>query len=213
MIPYLYSANKMDQPIDTRACISREMGQYASSAYMKPAAMMWWLKEYLGNSTFDQMMQGYYRDNQFRHVNTEKFYEAVEKYSQKDVKPYFAPWLKTTGMSDYSVASVRQIKEQRNTYSITLARNGDLAIPVAFSAEDAINKKYDVLWSGRGGDTTFLLQTDGELISAVIDPDNVLLETNRWNNCRPRKYTDNPGPPPAVLQILQHVLAAHTLVR
>ncbi len=194
VIPYLYFANRMDQPVDTRACISGEMGQYAVSAYMKPAAMMWWLKEYLGNSAFDRVMRGYYRDNRFRHVNTEKFYEAVERYSQKDVKPYFAPWLKTIGKSDYSVVSVRQITEQKNTYSITLARNSGLAVPLKFEAADAINKKYEVSWSGTGEDTTFLLQTDGKLVSAVIDPDNVLLETNRWNNCRPRKYKITLGP-------------------
>lgn len=194
IVSYLYSANRMDQPVLTRADRSSDIMQYAASAFMKPAAMMWWLKEYLGNSTFDRVMQGYYRDNRFRHVNTEKFFEAVEKYSKKDIKPYFAPWLKTIGMSDYSVASVRQIKEQRNTYSITLARNGDQTIPVAFSAEDAINKQYQVQWNGRGRDTTFILQTDGELTSAVIDPDNVLLETNRWNNCWPRKYRITLGP-------------------
>jgi len=191
---YLYSVNRMDQPVSSTAFRSADMVQYAASTYMKPSAMMWWLKEYLGDSAFNRAMQGYFRDNRFRHVDAERFYLAVEKYSQKDIRPYFASWLKTTGMSDYSVASVRQIKEQKNTYGITLSRNGDPTIPVVFSAEDEMNKRYLIPWSARGRDTVFTLQAGGKLASAMIDPDNVLLETNRWNNCRPRKYKITLGP-------------------
>jgi hypothetical protein len=194
MVNYVYSANKMNQPVLTRSFKSSDIGQYAASAYMKPANMIWWLNSYLGKSSFDKVMQGYYRDNRFKHVTTEDFFESVKKYSSRDIKPYFEPWLKSIGMGDYSTASLKRIPEIKNAYRVKLSREGGFALPVEFAAEDMTDKRYDLFWSGVGRDTNFILQAEGELVSAGIDPDNCLLETNRWNNYRPKKYKITLGP-------------------
>lgn len=193
-LSYLYSANRMDQPVSTPAHKSSEMMQYAASAYMKPASMMWWLKEYIGDSSFNRAMQGYCRENLFRHVDAESFYRAIKKYSGKDIKPIWEPWLKSTGTCDYSVASFERTEGQGNVCRINLARKGEPVIPVIFSAADSAGEKYCVPWSGQSRDTVFTLQTGGTRVSAMIDPGNVLLETNRWNNSRPRKYKITLGP-------------------
>jgi hypothetical protein len=198
-INYLYAANRMEKHVLTRACAYDETGQYAASVYMKPAARMWWLKDYLGDSDFDRVMQGYCRDNRFKHVTTATFLDAVNNYADKNITRL--KFLNGAAGGGYEVASVQNWKGNKDEYSIKLARSGyryaDSGIevaPVLFEAKDSSGKEYKIFWSGAAKDTTIVLQTQGKLVSANIDPDNNLLETNRWNNCWPRRYRVTLGP-------------------
>ncbi|MDI6739482.1 MAG: M1 family metallopeptidase [Candidatus Edwardsbacteria bacterium] len=189
MMYYMFAASKMEQPILTRACDVREPNLYAVTAYKKPALMMWWLKGYLGDKTFDAAMQSYYRTYRFKHVTAEQFFRVVDSAAHKNVRPFCLPWLTTTERCDYAISSIKRVKEQPNTYRVTLERNDSLVFPVTLQLEDKINKRYIVNWSGIGADTTFLIQTDAKLSSAALDPENSLPEIDRFNNHSPRKVS------------------------
>lgn len=198
-VSYLYSANRMDQHILTRACLSGETGQYAASAYMKPAAMMWWLKEYLGDSDFDRVMQGYYRDNQFKHVSSQSFFRAVEKYSGRQIEPL--RFFNGAAEGDYSVASVKKldgggygIRLVRRSYLTKLHLGIEKVAPVRFEAREEGGALHSLFWSGSAADTTVIIKTKNRLASAAVDLENNLLETDRWNNCWPRRYRVTLGP-------------------
>jgi hypothetical protein len=198
-LPYLYSANRMDQHILTRACNSGEMGRYAASAYMEPAARMWWLKEYLGDADFDRVMKGYCGDNRFKHVTTQKFFQAVDDHAGKQLDP--ARFFNGPARGDYRVASVKrlaggesEIRLARRPFLTDLHLVMEKIAPVRFEARDSEGNVQSLFWSGSSKDTTIIFRLPGRLVSATLEPENNLLETDRWNNCWPRRYRVTLGP-------------------
>lgn len=189
MIYHAFAASRMEQPVLTRACEVREPALYAAIAYKKPAMMMWWLKGYLGDAAFDQVMRAYYGQFMFRHVTTEDFLAVVDSVTMRDIRPCFTPMLTTTQRCDYAIASVTQVEQQRDLYRVRLQRQDSLVLPVSLRLSDDIDKGYEVRWSGAQRDTSFYLQTDGALAAAVLDPDGALPETERFDNHWPRRWS------------------------
>ena len=189
MMYAMFALNRMEQPVLTRACDIREPTLYAVTAYKKPALMMWWLRDYLGDESFDRAMRAYCAKYQFKHVTTEKFLAVVDSVAKEDVRPYFMPMLTTTQRCDYAIAAVERVEEQENIYRISLQRRDSLVLPVSLRLKDAVSERYTVGWSGAGADTTFCLRTDGELRHAVLDPAASLPEVKRFDNHWPRQWS------------------------
>ncbi|MBI4727560.1 M1 family metallopeptidase [candidate division TA06 bacterium] len=186
---YLYAANKMEQPITTKACLVDEQAQYAVTAYKKPALMIWWLKGFLGDSAFDAAMQAYCRKFRFKHVSAENFLAVMDSVSGKNVSQPLRAWLGNASPVDYSITQAARIGEQEFTYLFKLSRRGDFRVPVKFEAWDGVNRSYYLDWSAQRSDTNFYLQMDGKLQWAALDPNQTILEINRWNNRWPRKVS------------------------
>jgi hypothetical protein len=186
---YLYASNRMEQPISTKASLVNEQTSYAVTAYKKPAMMMWWLKGFLGDSTFDAAMQAYYRKFKFKHVTVKDFMTVMDSVSGKSVSPHLQAWLGNSTPVDYSITKAARIETPGNTYLFKLSRRGDFKLPVKFEALDEAGKSYFLDWNAQRPDTSFYLQMEGKLQWAALDNDRTILEPNRWNNRWPRKIS------------------------
>jgi hypothetical protein len=188
-ICYMYAANKMEQPIATKASLVRENALYAVTAYKKPALMMWWLKGYLGDSTFDSAMRAYYRKFKFKQVTAGDFFAVMDSASGRNVSQYLQAWLNSDSPVDYSIDQAKKLEGTGYAYSFKLSRRGDLNVPVGFDALDLADQPYHLYWSGLRPDTSFTLQMGAELKWAALDSNLTILEPDRRNNRWPRKIS------------------------
>lgn len=80
---------KKDQPIETPSENFNEIN-YNLIAYSKTGDWMQHLEKILGKSVFDQGMQEYYRNWQFKHPYPEDFKQVMERVSNKDLSNEFS---------------------------------------------------------------------------------------------------------------------------
>ena len=189
MLCYTFAANRIEQPITTKACLVSEDALYAVTAYYKPAQMMWWLKGFLGDQTFDAAMQAYYRRFKIRHVTARDFFAVVDSVSGRNASQYLKAWLGNATPVDYSIDQVKQVTEQGFTYSFSLTRRGDLKVPVSFAALDQAGQPYHLYWGGLRADTSFTVTMGAELKWAALDSGMTIVEPDRRNNRWPRKIS------------------------
>jgi hypothetical protein len=186
LLCHMYYANRMEQPVGTKASQSGEMMQYAVSAYFKPAQMLWWLREYLGDEMFNQVMQTYFRRGQMKHVTADDFYGVLDSVSGQSLSPVASRWITSIAHCDYSIddASIRN-----NTCSFALNRYGDFKLPVRFQAVDQTGKGYDLTWGGLKRDTVIQFTMDAPFARAAIDPAGNVMDDCLRNNVWPRKIS------------------------
>lgn len=192
MLYYMYAANRMEQPIATRASLVREPGLYAVTAYKKPAILIWWLKEAMGNPDFDRLMRAYYSRYCFTHVHWEDFASMADSASGLSVSKHLAPWIETDGRGDNAIADVRQVENK--LYAVKLERRGDISLPSHIEAIDRKGNVQRLAWSGLDKSMWLMVQSEAGLKSVVLDPDRNVPDINRFNNRWPRKFSFTLGP-------------------
>ena len=67
--------------------------QYGAFVYARPAAMLWELRDKVGEEKMKQIMQTYYQTYQFKTANTEDFIKIVNQVVKKDMSSFFEEWL------------------------------------------------------------------------------------------------------------------------
>ncbi len=188
----MYAANRMEQPVATRAFQVREPGLYAVTAYKKPAMLLWWLREYLGEDQFDRLMRAYFERFCYRHVDWEDFSRLADSLSGQPVSSQLAPWIETVGRCDNSISEVSQAGE--GLYALKLERRGELSLPSRLVATDRKGNADTIPWNGLDRSAWLTVRTASPLASVILDPDRNVPDANRFNNCWPRKITFTLGP-------------------
>ena len=186
MFYYMFAANKMEQPVLTRASQVREPALYASLAYKKPAMLLWWLKGYLGDGQFDHLMQAYVARYRFRHVTGADFLALADSAAGSPVSQYFDPWLTTVRTCDQRIAAVRRVPGHDDLYAIQVVQDG-LRMPTVLSVADRKNNVTTIPWNGADSVMWFMVRTEAGFKRAVLDPSRWVPDIDRFNNHWPRK--------------------------
>lgn len=192
MLYYLYAANRMEQPVATRASLLREPGLYAVTAYKKPAMLLWWLRNRLGEAGFDRLMRAYFERFRFRHVAWEDFAALADSLSGLPVSAELDPWIRTAGRCDNSVAEVRDAGN--GLFAVRLERREALGLPSRLEVTDHRGNVQTSSWNGLDESAWLMFRTEGGLKSAVLDPDRTVPDVDRFNNRWPRGYSLTLGP-------------------
>lgn len=82
-------AARKDQPIETSSELFSETN-YSAIVYYKASQWLKWLHSYLGDDTFNNAMQEYYRRWQFKHPQPEDLKTVLENVSGKDLDSAFS---------------------------------------------------------------------------------------------------------------------------
>ncbi len=175
---YLLQARRhQEQPIH---CHSAELLSinYGLSGYTRPADVLWYLANYLGEDNFDKIMQNYYAKWSFRHPQPDDFRKVFEGAVNKDLSWFFDDVLKTTKQIDYAltntkgkIATIENKGEIAAPYSISLIKNGEIV---------------KTMWyKGFEGKKDVSLTVD-DYDAAVIDAIKVIPDVNRRNNGQKR---------------------------
>ena len=191
MLYYLTASNFDERPVLTKACEFADEPRpisYATAAYSKPGLVVDMLRHRLGEETFDRAMQRYYAEYKFRHPSTADFIDVLQNESGQELTLFFDAWLKSTDYCDYAIKRVRRVGNQT---LVTVERKGKIVMPVEVMVEDGRGLSMVKEIAGDSAETTVPF-TLGKAHRVVLDPDEKLLESDRWNNFYPRKLRISP---------------------
>lgn len=169
---------------DPVATVSEEFPSYrvyGILSYTKPSVIFYMLREMVGADTMREILRAYYERHRFSHVTEADFRQVAEEVSGRELGWFFDQWLHTTATLDYRVGEVYGRHTAGGGYRITVEviREGEAWMPVTLQVGDV----------RRTLESRERVQTVGVTIddwpdAVVLDPDVVLLDTNRENNRR-----------------------------
>ncbi|MNU80522.1 Aminopeptidase N [compost metagenome] len=165
-----------DQPIETHSADFTRTN-YAGIMYMKTGLVFNYLKEYLGDSLFDQSMQTYYREWSFKHPQPEDLRATLERVSGKDLSWLFTDLIQTTNHIDYEISKVSSFDGKT---VVTIKNVGQVNGPIEVSGfRDG--KKIQTIWAENGAkksEVTF----DSEMDAVQINASGRIPEVDQSNN-------------------------------
>lgn len=179
-LTYLATATiDLDQPCDAPSDSYLPIN-YGGVVYQKTAYMMDYLANYLGESTFNKVMQTYYRQWQFKHPYPEDFSAIAEQVSGKDLSWFFQDGLQSTKKMDYRLKHVKSIKANNTLQAGVRSRTGFRGpIPVSLCQGDSI---IQTQWIEYPYNQTAVFPAGTNATRVAIDPYQNLPEVNVANN-------------------------------
>jgi hypothetical protein len=96
-----------DQPVETHSA-DFTSANYGIVMYQKTGLVFNYLKQYLGDATFDGAMHNYYETWKFRHPQPEDMKQSLERSTGRDLGWLFGDLIQTTDHIDYGISHVRQ---------------------------------------------------------------------------------------------------------
>lgn len=101
---------------------------YGTIIYGKASLAFLQLQAYLGDDTFDGMMQSYFEKWKFKHPLPNDFIDHARSYTQKDLDWFFNGLMNTDIEPDYAISG---IKREGDKLNITIKNKGGVAAPLA----------------------------------------------------------------------------------
>ncbi len=197
----------VDDPIDQPAYVFLDAHAYAENTYRKTSLLFQTIAARIGSSAFDDAMQTYARNHRFKHPSTRDVRGMFPGLTPV-LQHLLDDGLSRPGIIDYEVASVKtapihqpegwldrdgvptEVREPLATgmhhSEITVARRGDLVVPVTVRARFADGTELDRAvppevdarrWQRVG------LESTSALVEAQLHPtDDTPLDVYRWND-------------------------------
>ncbi len=180
MLTYLATATiDLDQPCDAPSESYLPIN-YGGVVYQKTAYMMAYLADYLGEATFDKIMQTYYKQWQFKHPYPEDFSAIAESISGKDLSWFFQDGLRSTKKMDYRLKHIQKINVNNTLEVDVKSRTGFHGpIPVSLCQGDSI---LQTQWIDYPYNKPAVFARNTEADRIAIDPKANLPEVNVANN-------------------------------
>lgn len=162
---------------------------YRTNVYFKASLVLETLRNLLGEEKMDEVLKEYFRRYKFKHPKTHDFIQVVNELAGGDWTSLLEQLLFGTGVCDYEVESIKSTplkKEDGKTRYKTEAivkRWGEVVIPVDVVIELGDGKKIKENWNGKERWHKIEMETDSEIKSAIVDPENkIVLDVNVNNN-------------------------------
>lgn len=166
----------IDQPIELPSEDYSSVN-YGAIVYAKTGLVFTYLMDYLGEAMFDEAMQFYYQNWEFKHPQPEDLQASLEKHTGKDLSWFFVDVIQTTKNIDYKIASV---KADEKGFTVKVKNVGQIDCPVRVDAF-RFGKIAESKWIEPGGDGT--VHFDGNSLDEfVIDEGKKMPDLNRNNN-------------------------------
>jgi len=159
---------------------------YGRNAYTKPALMLTELKYFLGDSVYYAALQHYYNKWKLKHVNEERFVEAVEEFTGQELDWFFDAWLHTTHHLDYGIKSFNKSQNKNGSWTIELGIDciGKRFIPLLVETTFKDGTKDRRWWKNHlwRYEDTFIYTVDKKPVKVTIDPDVQTVDLDYRNN-------------------------------
>ncbi len=161
---------------------------YDVAAYMKPATVLYMLRDVLGRETFLRALQTYYARWSFRHPDPDDFFNTVEDVAGRDLDWFWDEWFREDWTLDLALYDVQQAPGPGGwSAELDLANLGRAVMPATIRLALADGSTRDVrvpetVWGGVDEYTLVVDSLPSRVTSAVIDPALVLPDIDRRNN-------------------------------
>jgi hypothetical protein len=157
-------------------------------AYYKPGAGLDMLRNnVLGKERFDKAFRTYTERWAFKHPMPDDFFRTIENVAGEDLGWFWRSWFLNNWRLDQGISKVKYVKgNAKNGATITIENLEKMVMPVVLEIKTksgAVSRKSlpVEIWE-RNVDWTFKVDTNEELDSITIDPDNKLPDSNPENN-------------------------------
>ena len=153
--------------------------------YSKPALWLHTLERALGWTTMQQILSTFFDRWKFKHPKPGDLFQVANEVSGRDLTPFFDQVYRGSVVFDYGVDSVAStpMDDEGFASEIIVRRHGDGIFPVTILATLANGEQRRFAWDGAGRWHRVELEHSSRVVSAQVDPDQVLvLDTNFTNN-------------------------------
>jgi hypothetical protein len=147
--------------------------EYGVAAYSKPALALLTLERVLGAETMDALMRAYFSRYRFAHPTADDFRRMAVEVSGQELDWFFDGLVDGGRTLNYAAKAIAPT-------SLTVARQGVLAIPTEIEVTFADGSRERLAWDGEAEEQTFTF--DRPLESFVIDPERDLLVELVWSD-------------------------------
>lgn len=145
ILTYQYTARQNKEQAGNLPSTQYTDINYGTIIYAKNVIAFFYLKNYLGENLFNNMMQSYFQKWKFKHPLPDDFRKHCETFTGKDLSWFFNSTL-SNGRYDYS------FKKNKNTLLIKNKLNGIGPVPVSTVLYDSVlhtvwvepNKYYEI---------------------------------------------------------------------
>lgn len=170
--------NGLPAPISTESKDFSDFRTYGLMTYSVPEAVLYSLRKLIGDEAFRRGLRDYYDRKALEHVTEADLRASLEWASGQDLGWFFDEWFHTTGTLDYAVGSIDQSRDGDGWRTrVEVVRQGDNWMPVTVRIGDEERRL-----EGRGAVQSVEVETAERPGRVVVDPDVVLLDTDRTNN-------------------------------
>ena len=183
---YLFNARKNeDQPIDLHAHEYTSLN-YGGIVYGKAGIAFKYMEAWLGTKRFDEIMQKYYQQFEFKHPYPDDLKQLFEQETGKYLDWFFDDLIFTTKKIDYKIKNVKREKQKIGDKSydeITLKQKpqNHLKGPFSLSALKDGEVVKTIWYDGFLGEMPVLFPTT-DYDELKIDVSEVIPDVNRANN-------------------------------
>lgn len=153
--------------------------------YSKPALWLHTLERALGWTTVQQILSTFFDRWKFKHPRPGDLFQVANEVSRRDLSPFFDQVYRGSVVFDYGVESITSAETDDAMFAsdIVVRRHGDGIFPVTILATLANGEQRRFAWDGGGRWHRITLEHASRVVSAQVDPDQVLvLDTNFTNN-------------------------------
>jgi aminopeptidase N len=133
------------------------------------------LERILGEETMLKVMRTFFNRYRFAHPTAEDFRAVVEEVSGQDLAWFFDGLVYGSGVLNYTVTALE-------AHTVTVARQGDLVIPVEVRVTFADGSTVLEPWDGQSAEFMFIYDDRPPVHSAEIDPERKLLVDLNWTD-------------------------------
>ena len=157
-------------------------------AYFKPGSGLEMLRNsILGPERFDKAFRTYVERWAYKHPQPDDFFRTIENVAGEDLGWFWRGWIKNNWALDQAVTKVKYVKgDAKKGALITVDNLEKMPMPVIVEIKTksgAVSRKTlpVEIWQ-RNKSWTFKVDTNEELDTITLDPDNVFPDVNDDNN-------------------------------
>ena len=170
-LSYQFNASRnCDQPMQTSSSNFTTIN-YPGSVYSKTGIGFHYLKDYLGEKTFDECMNKYFEIWKFKHPEPKDIQEIFTQNCKVNLNWFFNDYINSTKKIDYRIKRIKKINE--NQYLVKLHNETGFEAPTVLNALEKNENKLTIIdekWiNGFSKDTSFIINTKTSPTHFVLD--------------------------------------------
>lgn|GEM_PF-1597101 len=196
---YYYFYSGFQRPIATPPWELGNMYLYSYNTYVTPAKIFAMLEYLLGKEAFVRMVQRYYDQWKFKHVDQAALQSVCEQTYGQSLDWFFDQWIHQTTKIDYACIdfTCRRLDDENWRTDILIKRLGPGMMPVELAAVTQTGDTLRQRWLGQVKTSALSFVSRSPIRDFLLDPDDAILDQNRLNNRRfrikPFLYPDFPS--------------------
>jgi hypothetical protein len=141
----------------------------------------------VGKDRFDYAFRKYTEAWAFKHPTPYDFFHYINSAAGEDLNWFWKEWFFTTWKLDQAITDVQYVDDDPSKGAlITIENKGKMIMPVIIKVVQSNGKSGSLqlpveIWQ-RGGTWTFRYPSSDKIDKVILDPENVLPDTDRKNN-------------------------------